>query len=117
MIRAVVSGQGALDRCWGTKTSWGGSQGVHESSSWGHLVFNLKGEEVTAIRKRLILGTYKNWKGAKHGEADVLQSDWRSSPRRKSWNSAFRSGRSSARQRNATRLTHGGGFCYTTTCE
>ena len=58
--------------CWGTKTSWGGSQGVHESSSWGHLVFNLKDEEVTAIRKRLILRTYKNWKGAKHGEVDVF---------------------------------------------
>ena len=58
--------------CWGTKTSWGGSQGVHESSSWGHLVFNLKDEETVAIRKRLILRTYKNWKGAKHGEVDVF---------------------------------------------
>lgn len=58
--------------CWGTKTSWGGSQGVHESSSWGHLVFNLKAEEVTAIRKRLVLGTYKNWKGTKSGEVDIF---------------------------------------------
>ena len=29
--------------------SWGGSQGVHESSSWGHLVFNLKPAEIAAF--------------------------------------------------------------------
>ena len=41
--------------------SWGGSQGVHESSSWGRLVFNLKPSEIAAIRRRLVYNTYKTW--------------------------------------------------------
>ena len=41
--------------------SWGGSQGVHESSSWGRLVFDLKPEEIAAIRRRLVYDTYKTW--------------------------------------------------------
>ena len=47
--------------------SWGGSQGVHEASSWGYLVFNLKPEEIAAIRRRLIYNTYKSWTQAGHG--------------------------------------------------
>ena len=47
--------------------SWGGSQGVHESSSWGHLVFNLKPAEIAAIRRRLVYGTCKSWSRTGHG--------------------------------------------------
>ena len=47
--------------------SWGGSQGVHEASSWGRLVFNLKPEEIAAIRRRLVYDTYKSWNRAERG--------------------------------------------------
>ena len=47
--------------------SWGGSQGVHESSSWGSLVFDLKPAEITAIRRRLVYDTYKGWSRTGHG--------------------------------------------------
>ena len=46
--------------------SWGGSQGVHESSSWGRLVFNLKPAEIAAIRRRLVYDTYKTWSRSGH---------------------------------------------------
>ena len=46
--------------------SWGGSQGVHEASSWGRLVFNLKPEEIAAIRRRLVYDTYRSWKVSGH---------------------------------------------------
>ncbi|MCQ2388638.1 MAG: tetratricopeptide repeat protein [Kiritimatiellae bacterium] len=42
--------------------SWGGSQGVHESSSWGRLAFNLSDAQLTAIRRRLLLKNAKKWK-------------------------------------------------------
>lgn len=53
--------------CWGTGTSWGGAQGIHESSSWGDLVFNLTPAQLTAIRRRLVLATYRNWNAAPQG--------------------------------------------------
>ena len=47
--------------------SWGGSQGVHESSSWGRLVFDLKPGELAAIRRRLVYDTCKAWSRSGHG--------------------------------------------------
>jgi hypothetical protein len=47
--------------------SWGGSQGVHESSSWGRLVFDLKPDELAAIRRRLVYDTCKAWSRSGHG--------------------------------------------------
>lgn len=52
--------------------SWGGSQGVHESSSWGDLVFDLKPSEISAIRRRLIYDTYKDFNSAPHGELSAF---------------------------------------------
>ncbi len=46
--------------------SWGGSQGVHESSSWGRLVFSLKPSEIAAIRRRLVYDTYRTWNRTSH---------------------------------------------------
>lgn len=56
--------------------SWGGSQGVHESTSWGRLVFNLKSEELTAIRRRILLKNAKSWsRGEKRPYATVATFD------------------------------------------
>ena len=56
--------------------SWGGSQGVHESTSWGRLVFNLKAEELTAIRRRILLKNAKTWsRGEKRPYATVAIFD------------------------------------------
>ena len=52
--------------CMADGYSWGGSQGVHESSSWAHLVFNLKPAEIAAIRRRLVYDTYKTWNRSGH---------------------------------------------------
>lgn len=52
--------------------SWGGSQGVHESSSWGDLVFDLKPSEISAIRRRLIYDTCKDFNSAPHGELSAF---------------------------------------------
>ena len=49
--------------CWGNGCSWGGSQGVHEASNWGDLVFNLKPDEIAAIRRKIIFKTFRSWKG------------------------------------------------------
>ncbi len=49
--------------------SWGGSEGIHNSSRWGNLVFDLKPEEQTAIRRRLLYRTVKGgWR--KDGRLD-----------------------------------------------
>ena len=53
--------------CMADGYSWGGSQGIHESSSWGSLVFNLKDAEIAAIRRRLVYDTYKEWNRTGHG--------------------------------------------------
>ena len=53
--------------CWGLGCSWGGAQGIHESSSWGHLVFNLTPAQLTAIRRRLVLNTCRKWDKAPVG--------------------------------------------------
>ena len=50
--------------CWGNGCSWGGSQGVHESSSWGDLVFNLTPAQATAIRRKILFDTFKGWNAA-----------------------------------------------------
>ena len=42
--------------------SWGGSEGVHNSSLWGNLVFDLKSEEIAAIRRAIIYRTVKTWR-------------------------------------------------------
>lgn len=56
--------------------SWGGSQGVHESSSWGRVVFNLKPEELTAIRRRILLKNVKTWnRGGNRSFATVATFD------------------------------------------
>ena len=41
--------------------TWGGSRGIHHSSDWGHLVFNLKPRESAAIKRELILANYRTW--------------------------------------------------------
>ena len=48
--------------------SWGGAQGVHESSSWGRLRFALTEAQLRAIKRRLIYATYKSWNVPSHGE-------------------------------------------------
>ena len=57
----VSSGARWRFECLADGYSWGGSQGVHESSSWGNLVFDLKAREISAIRRRLVYDTYKAW--------------------------------------------------------
>ena len=52
--------------------SWGGSQGVHEASSWGRLVFNLKPEEIAAIRRKLIYDTCKTWNRPTRGTVPLF---------------------------------------------
>ncbi len=52
--------------------SWGGSQGVHESSSWGRLVFNLTPAQLTAVRRRLLLKNAKSWKRGEKREYAVV---------------------------------------------
>ena len=58
--------------CLADGCSWGGSQGIHESSSWGHLVFNLKPAEIAAIRRRLVYDTYKTWSRTGHGQLSAF---------------------------------------------
>ena len=58
--------------CLADGCSWGGSQGIHESSSWGHLVFNLKPAEIAAIRRRLVYDTYKTWRRTGHGQLSAF---------------------------------------------
>lgn len=56
--------------------SWGGSQGVHESTTWGRLVFNLKSEQLTAIRRRILLKNVKTWsRGEKRAYSTVAPFD------------------------------------------
>ena len=45
----------------GGPMTWGGSRGIHHSSDWGHLVFNLKPQELAEIKRELILANYKSW--------------------------------------------------------
>ena len=45
----------------GAKT-WAGMRGIHHSSDWGHLVFNLTSAQLTEIRRELILSSYKTWR-------------------------------------------------------
>ena len=52
--------------------SWGGSQGVHESSSWGSLVFALTPAQLSAIRRRLVYDTYKTWNKSGHGSLSAF---------------------------------------------
>lgn len=52
--------------CMADGYSWGGSQGVHEASSWASLVFDLKPAEIAAIRRRLVYDTYKGWNRSTH---------------------------------------------------
>ena len=52
--------------CMADGCSWGGSQGVHEASSWASLVFDLKPAEIAAIRRRLVYDTYKTWSRTTH---------------------------------------------------
>lgn len=42
--------------------SWGGSIGVHHSSNWGDLTFQLAPEDITAIRRKLLFRYYRNWR-------------------------------------------------------
>ena len=56
--------------------SWGGSQGVHEASSWGHLVFDLTGAQLSAIRRRLVYDTCRTWNRAGHGRLSPFDR-WR----------------------------------------
>lgn len=58
--------------CLADGCSWGGSQGVHEASSWGSLVFDLKDAEITAIRRRLVYDTYKEWNRTGHGRLSAF---------------------------------------------
>ena len=62
-----------LFECLADGFSWGGSQGVHESSSWGRLVFNLKPSEMAQIRRRIIFDTYKTWNRSAHGELSPFE--------------------------------------------
>ena len=56
--------------------SWGGSQGVHESSSWGRLVFALTPAQLTAIRRRILVRNVKTWsRGEKRPYATVATFD------------------------------------------
>lgn len=61
--------------CWapgGSKT-WAGSRGIHHSSDWGELVFDLSAKQLTEIRRELVLSYYKGWRelGAKKSRASV----------------------------------------------
>ena len=56
--------------------SWGGSQGVHEASSWGRLVFDLTGAQLSAIRRRLVYDTCRAWNRAGHGRLSPFDR-WR----------------------------------------
>jgi len=51
--------------------TWAGSQGPHESSSWGDLVFSLTPAQVTAIRRTLLCSTRSVWR--KTGRLDVFE--------------------------------------------
>lgn len=47
---------------WGTKScTWGGSQGVHHVSNWGNLRFELTKAQITAIRRGLVMRSYRSW--------------------------------------------------------
>ena len=56
--------------------SWAGSQHGHERSSWGELVFSLKPEEVTAIRRAALCHVKRTWR--QKGRLDVFDiwRDW-----------------------------------------
>lgn len=58
--------------CMADGCSWGGSQGVHEASSWASLVFDLKPAEIAAIRRRLIYDTYKGWSRSSHEQLSAF---------------------------------------------
>ena len=49
--------------------TWGGSRGVHRASDWGSFVFALDGKAKTAIRRQLILNTYKSWQNPPSGDS------------------------------------------------
>ncbi len=46
----------------GGRMTWGGSRGPHHSSDWGHLTFALTPQELTEIRRELLLKNYKSWR-------------------------------------------------------
>ena len=54
--------------CLADGRSWGGSQGIHEASSWGRLVFDLKPAEIASIRRRLVYDTCREWSRTGHGQ-------------------------------------------------
>ena len=41
--------------------TWGGSQGVHSSSAWGSLRFDLTPKQLTAIRRKLLFSTFRSY--------------------------------------------------------
>lgn len=52
--------------------SWGGSAGVHNSSCWGNLTFDFTPEQLTAIRKGIILRAVKTWRKAPNERLDTF---------------------------------------------
>ena len=58
--------------------TWGGSQGPHETSSWGDLVFELSPSDLTDIRKQLLCTAKRNWR--KPGLVDTFDR-WAASGR------------------------------------
>ena len=54
----------------GGSVSWGGSHGIHHYSEWGRLHFDLKPEEIAAVRRGLLLANYRTW--TQEGLLDVF---------------------------------------------
>ena len=52
--------------------SWGGSAGVHNSSCWGNLTFDFTPEQLTAIRKGIILRAVKTWRKPAGEKLDIF---------------------------------------------
>lgn len=52
--------------------SWGGSEGVHNSSCWGDLVFDFTPAQLTAIRKGIILREVKTWRNPRGMRLDIF---------------------------------------------
>ena len=42
--------------------TWAGSRGIHHSSDWGRLVFNLTDAQLTEIRREIVLANYRGWR-------------------------------------------------------
>lgn len=45
--------------------SWGGSQQIHSASAWGDLCFDLSKENITEIKKQVILKTFRNYRNVR----------------------------------------------------